>query len=986
MDASEKADHKTVLEGQGLKREACTDGTRVKILEDIVKWANDRSLASPRVFWLTGQAGSGKTTIAYTIAKLFEKDADCRQHTLLGGNFLCSRQFQETQAQTRILPTIAYQLARKCKSYADALHIADKFDSVKLNVATQLRDLLVGPWQQSEGTRGLERLLYLIVIDALDEIEGEGGSAFLRDLLDAIDKYDLRGLKFLVTSRSDPELIERCKAFTSEAACHLQDLPIEEARLDIKIYLTDKLKRLDGSPELSELERRADGLFIYAATAVKYLIPRRPITVREQTKMLKNLLSKSDEPVSVSDTTSLIDELYRRIMCDTFSPFKGEILVCRLRILYTFLCTAERTSTSTVAALVADSDNEAAKAVLDNLYPVLYSQDDRIFWYHASFPDFIFDPARSNFRIGKKDFAFSCNVPAHHNFLGESCFRIMKSGLRFNMGNISSSFLFDSDNAVVLAEQVDKNISAVLRYSSQHWTHHLTLPQLINIDLLRCISEFLQIRVLFWIEAMNLLGLRNQCTPMLQYARQWVLKVWIIRFGRTAITDPISQCGNNYSKLARDIGEAADFATYFTGSPASESTPHLYISALATWSKDTCLSRNWKNQFTRIPTFMHTKGSIDLPLMTAITSVAFSSDGTRIVSGSHDKSVRVWDASTGVELKELKRHTDHINSVAFSSDGTRIVSGSDDKSVRVWDASTGVELKELKRHTMSVRSVAFSCDGTRIVSGSDDKSVWLWDASRGVELKELKGHIDFINSVAFSSNGTRIVSGSHDKSVRVWDALTGVELKKLNGHTSSVNSVAFSSDGTRIVSGSDDGSVRLWDASTGAELQMLKGHTRLVNSVAFSSDGRRIVSGSDDNSVRVWDASTGVELKELKGHTRSVRSVAFSSDGTRIVSGSHDKSVRVWDVSTGILSDVLIGDEHFAWHLADSNWIISPQEQNPLMWVPQGAGLRTPCNILIISHSDFAIVYFHQSMIGVDWVHSYTPKRAQEAELIIIGD
>ena len=513
-----------------MNREACTKGTRVKILEDITKWANDRTLASPRVFWLTGQAGSGKTTIAYTIAKRFEEDSDSNGHTILGGNFLCSRQYQDTRAQTRILPTIAYHLSRKCKSYADALHVADKFDSVKFNVATQLKDLLVGPWQQSRGSRGLEPPLYLIVIDALDEIDGKGGSAFLGDLLDTIDKYDLRGLKFLVTSRSDPELVERCKSFTSEAVCRLQDVPIEEARLDIRTYLKKELKKLDGTPELSELERRADGLFIYAATAVKYLTPDR-ITAREQTKMLRNLLSKSYESASLGDATFLIDELYRQIICDIFSPFKGEILICRLRILYTILCTAERTSASTVAALVPDGDDELANAVLDALHAVLYSQNDQILWYHASFPDFMFDPARSNFRIDEKDFAFSCYEPAHHNLLAESCFQIMESGLRFNISNIPSSFLFDSDNAVALAEQVNKNVSAVLRYSSQHWTHHLPSPESINNDnLFRLISEFLQIRVLFWIEAMNLLKLRNQCTPMLQRAREWALKVWIVMF------------------------------------------------------------------------------------------------------------------------------------------------------------------------------------------------------------------------------------------------------------------------------------------------------------------------------------------------------------------------------------------------------------------------------------------------------------------------
>ena len=523
---SEKADHRVVLDQQALKREECTPGTRVKILETITNWANDHSSDSERVFWLTGQAGSGKTTIAFTIAKRFEKVGNASQYTVLGGNFLCSRQFEETREQTRILPTIAYHLARKCNSYADALHVADKFDAVNYDVATQLRDLLVAPWQQSEATRNPELPRYLIVIDALDEIKGDKGPAFLSDLLTAIKEYDLRGFKFLVTSRSDPDVIKLCESYVSKAVCRLQDVPIEEAKSDIEMYLKTELPIFAGSPELAELGQRAGGLFIYAATAVKYLTRRASITAREQTVMLKDLLSKSYKPASASKATFLIDELYRQIMCDAFSELEEELLTCRLRILYTFLCTAERTSTSIAATLVPDGEDEAARAVLRDLHAVLYKQDDRVFWYHASFPDFIFDPARSNFRHGKDKFSFSCNEFAHHNLLGESCFRVMKSGLRFNIGNIASSFLFDHDNAVALSEQVNQNINPVLRYSSHHWTHHLPSSQLNNIDnLCCCISEFLQIHVLFWIEAMNLLGLRNQCTLMLQCARQWVLKV-----------------------------------------------------------------------------------------------------------------------------------------------------------------------------------------------------------------------------------------------------------------------------------------------------------------------------------------------------------------------------------------------------------------------------------------------------------------------------
>jgi hypothetical protein len=512
----------------------CTDGTRVKILEDITKWANDRSLASPRVFWLTGQAGSGKTTIAYTVAKRFEEGGSTDQRTVLGGNFLCSRQFQETQAQTRILPTIAYQLAHKCKSYANALHVSDKFDAVNHDISSQMKGLLVEPWQLSEAIEATELTPYLIIIDALDEIEGNGGSAFLRSLLLAINEYDLRGLKFLVTSRSDPKVAALCESFASEAVCRLQDVPIKEAESDIETYLKTQLPELAGSQEFAELGHRAGGLFIYAATVVKYLTPLDSITVKEQTEMLSDFLSKSYEPASSSDATFLVDELYRQIMCDAFSMLSGKVLTRRLRTLYTFLCTAERTSASIVAALVPDGDEEAARAVLRDLHAVLYTQDDQVFWYHASFPDFIFTQARSNFCIDKKDFTFSCNEPAHHSLLGQSCFFVMKSeksGLRFNMGNITSSFLFDCDNTVALSEQVNQNISSVLRYSSRHWTHHLPSTQLINTDnLCRCISDFLQIRVLFWIEAMNLLGLRNQCTPMLQFARLWVLKVCIVRF------------------------------------------------------------------------------------------------------------------------------------------------------------------------------------------------------------------------------------------------------------------------------------------------------------------------------------------------------------------------------------------------------------------------------------------------------------------------
>ncbi|KAF5319160.1 hypothetical protein D9619_008785 [Psilocybe cf. subviscida] len=921
--------------GATVTREACTEGTRKDILEDITRWANDTSVDCPPVFWLTGDAGSGKTTIAYTVAQHFDKLEKTRQHAILGATFHCSRQFEETRRQVHIIPTLVYELSQKSASYCHALHVMNKFDSVD-KLDKQLEDLLAGPWQQSASQRHAELPPYLIVVDALDEIEVQGGSKFLHDILKTIQQYSLHGLKFLFTSRPDPGITALFDPFLSKALYRLQDVPIEYIEADIVKFLQSKLPNFTAE-EWKDMAQLADGLFISAATIVRYLTPDPSLQVVEQRELLNMLC------VGKSFTASgglLIDQLYEQILYDAFSKLPKPSFDNRLGILHTFLCTFERTSTSVTAALLSHSDTDVVTAVLQKLYAVLYYKDDQVLWYHASFPDFMFNEMRSNFVFDRHQFFMTCNVSQHHALLTRSCFEIMKKSLCFNIGNIPSSFALDAEDPQ-LAQRVNSNIKMPLRYASRHWSYHLTQANQENgKDFSSYITDFLYIHVLFWIEAMNLIGSSDQCSTMLQHTREWVLK---------------NTSGE--SNLAAKIAEAANFATYFRANPPAWSTPHLYISSLATWSTGSAMSQQWKKAFPTIPCFTHNKTS-DAPLMRILTksginSTAFSLDGTKIVSGSDDKSVRVWDASTGAELKVLNGHTDYVWSAAFSPDGTKIVSGSDDKSVRVWDASTGAELKVLNGHTDYVRSAAFSPDGTKIVSGSDDKSVRVWDASTGAELKVLNGHTYYVRSAAFSPDGTKIVSGSDDKSVRVWDASTGAELKVLNGHTDSVSSAAFSPDGTKIVSGSSDESVRVWDASTGAELKVLNGHTDSVWSAAFSPDGTKIVSGSNDKSVRVWDASTGAELKVLNGHTDYVRSAAFSPDGTKIVSGSDDKSVRVWDASTGAELKVLNGHTYYVRSAAfspDGTKIVSGSDDKSVrVWdASTGAELK-----VLNGHTDY---------------------------------
>ena len=518
-------------ESTSLIREPCTPDTRTYILGDIYKWATDSSLDSPSIFWLTGEAGSGKSTLAYTVAEHFDSDGD-----ILGGNFFCSRQFEETSEQRNIIPTIVYQLARKSGSYAQALLKTDKLDSAGRILSKQMKDLLVGPWQQSISERHSEFPPYLVIVDALDELNDQGGSAFLKELLDTINAVGLRGLKFLVTSRPDPEIACLYESFMSKTVCRLYDVPRATVQDDITTYLKAKLPALKEHGQLIKLADKADGLFIYAATAVRYITPRSKMTKGEQLQLMGELLNDVSPMFRSTHKSSLVDELYKQILWAAFSELNDDLLRTRLNILHTILCTQERVSVSVAAALHSDSDDlrEVADVVVKDLHAVLYLKDGCVFWYHASFPDFIFTQARSKFIVHMSHSSttdriidLSCDKAAYHARLARSCFNVMMSpsGLRFNICQLPSSFLLDSQ-VPDLALRIHANIPYVLRYCSGHWAQHLVHSTRDEINnLFDCIGQFLNKYVLFWIEVMNVFRSSALCPLMLQQVRKRVLEV-----------------------------------------------------------------------------------------------------------------------------------------------------------------------------------------------------------------------------------------------------------------------------------------------------------------------------------------------------------------------------------------------------------------------------------------------------------------------------
>lgn len=284
--------------------------------------------------------------------------------------------------------------------------------------------------------------------------------------------------------------------------------------------------------------------------------------------------------------------------------------------------------------------------------------------------------------------------------------------------------------------------------------------------------------------------------------------------------------------------------------------------------------------------------------LSPVVHVAFSQNGSQIVSLSQDGTIKLSDANNGKELFLLKGQSGEVSGFALSPDGKRIASSCVDNTIKLLDASSGQEVSSLKGHTRGVSSLAFSPDSMQIASASRDMTIKIWDADNGKELRTLASpHKDLVLRVLFFPDGNRLATASKDNTIKIWDATSGEVLLTLIGHSEEVWGLALSQDGTRLASGSWDGSVKLWDAMSGEELRTLPGHSGWVFSVAFSPDGTQVASAGQDMTVKVWDAASGEELQTLVGHTNWVTGIAFSPDQGRIVSASYDQTIKFWDLS-----------------------------------------------------------------------------------------
>ena len=276
-----------------------------------------------------------------------------------------------------------------------------------------------------------------------------------------------------------------------------------------------------------------------------------------------------------------------------------------------------------------------------------------------------------------------------------------------------------------------------------------------------------------------------------------------------------------------------------------------------------------------------------------VLSIAFSPDGSKIVSTGSDKKVRLWDTARGSLLFTLSGGSRANNSVAFSADGRLLASGSVDGKIRIWNAASGRKLATLRSHDSTVNAISFSPDGKWLATASRDRSIILWDVRSRRAIHVLYGHTGDIFALAFAPRGNILASAGADRVIKIWDLSDQSVILNISGHRKNILSIDFSPNGKLIASGGAGDGVRLWNTRRGKMINRYN-DIRHALSVRFSPRGDLLAAAGANNTVAIWGVESGSLYETLTGHSDFVHAIAFSSRGNRLATAGRDRTIKIW--------------------------------------------------------------------------------------------
>ena len=467
------------------------------MLNEIESWAKD--LDSSQVFWLNGLAGTGKSTIAQTIAeRLFAEGS-------LGASFFCSRDFKDRSDLHFIFPTLAFQLAHRYPDFRSHLVplLRTNPDVVDESLYNQMQKLIAEPLRKT----GLSTV---IIIDALDECKDHEPSSAI---LSVIGRFveEITEVKFFITGRPEPRiktgfrlplLVDSTDVFV------LHDVEPLLVENDIRTFLKHQLSELaqrrqsDGFPSDEQLDllcRRAAGLFVYAVATVKFLDSSTHLTEHRLDVILKLPESTAPEGKTRFDNSTTLDSLYASILQAAFSEDDPDMNSKVRTTVGAVIMVVNPLPPAAIAELIGLEPKEVVLylTLIQSLFAIDEDCNHPVKPFHKSFPDFITDPSRCDKR-------FLVSPECLHFELATNCLGLMNKELEENMLSLPEYAL--NSEVKDLETRIGARISIGLQYACRSWYHHLAETRGEVSDLISHLHHFLEEKFLVWLEVLSVLG------------------------------------------------------------------------------------------------------------------------------------------------------------------------------------------------------------------------------------------------------------------------------------------------------------------------------------------------------------------------------------------------------------------------------------------------------------------------------------------------
>ncbi|KAK9505837.1 hypothetical protein O3M35_009810 [Rhynocoris fuscipes] len=349
-----------------------------------------------------------------------------------------------------------------------------------------------------------------------------------------------------------------------------------------------------------------------------------------------------------------------------------------------------------------------------------------------------------------------------------------------------------------------------------------------------------------------------------------------------------------------------------------------------------------------------------------VTNIVFNKDGNKCLTGSFDRTCKIWDTNSGQLNSTLEGHTSVVYDVAFNYPYCdRVLTASFDRTSSVWDSETGERLVTMWGHISEVVVIKYDNTKQHVATGSMDRTARVFDINTGLEMWVLEGHGCAIVKLKFSNDGRQLLTGSFDSTVILWDTRTKSIIKKFTNHKKPVTNCKFNFDCTTIATSSLDGTIKLYDCRQ-FKCRSTIYHGDDVLDIAFDNVGRRLVSCGSEGICKVWNVNDNISpICTLIGHQGEVSQAEFSPGGGMILTGSSDCTARLWNPDTSDCNQILEGhtDEIFSCGFTyDGSTIVTASKDNTCrLWKAQ--------NLEDIEESSIDI---KQNVTSLDSEHSST--------------